>query len=54
MVVSIGSLDEPVKMKPVVQYGLEGRMPWLVEIFATPGTTTGAAVANGTTASALG
>ena len=39
--VSIGLLDEPVLMKPTVQYGLEGRLPWLPEILANPGTTTG-------------
>jgi hypothetical protein len=40
--VTIGSLDEPERMRPVVQYGVEGRLPWVADIFDTPATVTGA------------
>jgi hypothetical protein len=40
--VTIGSLDEPKRMKPLAQYGVEGRLPWLDEALATPATITGA------------
>ena len=40
--VTIGSLDEPERMKPLAQYGAEGRLPWLAEALATPATVTGA------------
>jgi len=38
--VSIGSLDDPAIAKPVIQYGIEGRVPWLGEIEALPGAIT--------------
>ena len=38
--VSLGSLDDPAAVKPVVQYGLEGRMPWLDELDRLPGKRT--------------
>jgi hypothetical protein len=38
--VSLGSLDEPSLVKPIVQYGIEGRMPWFDEIGALPGSIT--------------
>lgn len=38
--VSIGSLDDPSVAKPVVQFGMESRLPWLDELGALPGTTT--------------
>lgn len=39
--VSLGSLDEPEKIRPVKQYGLEGRVSWLDEVLAIPATVTG-------------
>jgi hypothetical protein len=39
--VSLGSLDEPAKIKPVVAYGVEGKIAWLSEMLALPGTVTG-------------
>ena len=39
--VSIGSLDRHSEMKPLVQYGMESREPWLGEIVSLPGTQTG-------------
>ena len=27
--ISIGSLDDPSAARPVIQYGMEGRLPWL-------------------------
>lgn len=39
--VSIGSLDDPAAVKPVLQYGMEGRMPWLGELADLPGKPTG-------------
>jgi hypothetical protein len=38
--VSIGSLDEPEKVPPLHQYGLEGRMPWFATLPTLPGETT--------------
>ena len=38
--VSIGSLDDPSAAKPVVQYGMEARLPWLDELASLPGRTT--------------
>lgn len=38
--VSIGSLDEPARMKPLQQLGTEGRMPWFAELCSLPGDTT--------------
>ena len=38
--VSIGSLDDPAQAMPEIQYGLEGRMPWLSDLDALPGQTT--------------
>jgi hypothetical protein len=38
--VSIGSLDEPAKVKPEKQDGIEGRMPWFAELSALPGDLT--------------
>jgi hypothetical protein len=40
--VTIGSLDEPERMKPLAQYGAEGRLSWLDEALAMPATVTGA------------
>jgi hypothetical protein len=39
---ALGSLDEPEKIKPVFQYGVEGRVPWLAEVLMLPATVTGA------------
>jgi hypothetical protein len=38
--VSIGSLDDPSVAKPVIQYGLEARLPWFGELDGLPGRTT--------------
>ena len=38
--VSLGSLDDPASVKPVVQYGLESRMPWFAELDRLPSTRT--------------
>ncbi len=40
--VTIGSLDEPKRFRPLAQYGVEGRLSWLAEALATPATVTGA------------
>ena len=40
--VALGSLDDPEHVKPVVQYGAEGRVSWLTEVLALPATVTGA------------
>ena len=36
--VTLGSLDDPAKLKPVVQYGVESRMPWFSELAMLPAT----------------
>jgi hypothetical protein len=38
--ISIGSLDEPAKVKPRHQYGVESRMPWFDAITHLPGEQT--------------
>jgi len=38
--VSIGSLDDPTVAKPVLQYGVESRMPWFGELAGLPTQTT--------------
>jgi len=38
--VSIGSLDEPAKIEPKTQYGIEGRLPWFGKLAALPGDKT--------------
>ena len=40
--VSIGSLDDPSVAKPVVQWGTEGKLPWVDDIPALPREETGA------------
>jgi hypothetical protein len=39
--VSIGSLDRHSEVKPMFQYGIESREPWLHEILSVPGTRSG-------------
>jgi hypothetical protein len=39
---TIGSYDEPIKLKPKFQYGAESMIPWLHEVLAIPATDTGA------------
>ena len=39
---TIGSLDDPARIQPVVQYGIEARVPWVAEILEMPGMVTGA------------
>ena len=34
--ISIGSLDEPAEMKPVIQFRAESRLPWFAELAALP------------------
>ena len=36
--VTLGSLDDPAKLKPIVQYGVESRMPWFSELAVLPAT----------------
>ncbi len=38
--VSLGSLDEPEKVAPKIQYGIEGRMPWFDTLAHLPGDKT--------------
>ena len=38
--VSIGSLDDPSRAKPVIQYGTESRVSWLDELDRLPGRST--------------
>jgi hypothetical protein len=38
--VSLGSLDDPSRVKPTEQDGIEGRIAWVDEILKLPGTTT--------------
>jgi hypothetical protein len=38
--VSIGSLDEPEKIPPQNQYGIESRLPWFATLMALPGDKT--------------
>jgi hypothetical protein len=38
--VSIGSLDEPGRIRPEVQYGIESRLPAFATLAALPGETT--------------
>jgi hypothetical protein len=38
--VSIGSLDEPEKIPPLAQYGIESRVPWFGTLTALPGDKT--------------
>ena len=39
--VSIGSLDDPAQAKPVLQFGVESRLPWFEELAGLPIRTTG-------------
>ena len=38
--VSIGSLDEPARVKPVIQSGIESRLPAFFDLAGLPGETT--------------
>ena len=38
--ISIGSLDEPEKIPPLRQYGVEGRLAWFGTLVALPGEAT--------------
>ena len=38
--VSLGSLDEPARVRPVIAFGIEGRMPWFDGLATLPGETT--------------
>jgi hypothetical protein len=38
--VSIGSLDEPAKVAPANQYGIEGRLPYFAALAVLPGDQT--------------
>lgn len=38
--VSIGSLDHPERIKPEIQYGIEGRLPAFETLHTLPGITT--------------
>jgi hypothetical protein len=38
--VTIGSLDQPARVRPTEQGGIESRVPWLAEALALPGKRT--------------
>jgi hypothetical protein len=38
--VTIGSLDQPARVRPTTQVGIESRVPWLHEALALPGKRT--------------
>jgi hypothetical protein len=38
--VALGSLDEPARVPPARQYGLEGRLPWFSSLASLAGETT--------------
>ena len=38
--VSLGSLDDPSRVAPTRQYGIEGRLPFVATLAALPGTRT--------------
>lgn len=38
--IALGSLDDPARVKPTIQYGVEGRVPWFAELAGMPGETT--------------
>jgi hypothetical protein len=38
--IALGSLDDPAAVPPVIQYGIEGRMPWFAELLRLPGDQT--------------
>jgi hypothetical protein len=37
---ALGSLDEPAKVQPREQFGIEARMPWFADLAALPGDKT--------------
>lgn len=37
---AIGSLDEPARVVPRIQYGIEGRLPYFASLAGLPGETT--------------
>ena len=39
--VSIGSLDDPSAAKPAIQWGVEGKLPWVDDLAGLPGEETG-------------
>ena len=38
--IAIGSLDQPGRVKPTMQYGVEARIPWLDDLAQLPGKAT--------------
>lgn len=38
--IALGSLDHPERLPPILQYGIESRMPFLTALGALPGHTT--------------
>ena len=42
--VSLGSLDDPARVKPTEQFGVESRIPWVDDILDLPGQRTEHAV----------
>lgn len=38
--IALGSLDDPAKIKPEHQYGIEGRVPWFAALPGLPGDKT--------------
>lgn len=39
--VSIGSLDEPARVRPTIQYGIESKLAWVDSLGSLPGKETG-------------
>jgi hypothetical protein len=38
--IALGSLDEPEKVEPKIEYGIEGKLPWFGRLAALPGDKT--------------
>jgi hypothetical protein len=41
--ISIGSLDQPARVRPETQIGVESRLPWFADLAGLPDKTTEAA-----------
>lgn len=39
--VAIGSLDDPARVRPTMQYGTESKLPWVDDLSSLPGKETG-------------
>jgi len=45
--ISLGSLDDPAAVPPVIQYGIEAMLPWVHELGRLPGVVTEADMPDG-------